>query len=166
MIKQEPAHSNPPWNKSGGWLIMCSDEFASTRAITKKIHFLFTQNFNCFSTNVLPSLLPVIQLTNSFSWENRKTTSSKWRSGQLSPAWPRLCLRLRKTTGLNLLSRFHWVKLREWRESYFPDRKRWGFWLKPLMETSKLTWWDNYKREAGGGGVTIWHYLLPSCSMD
>lgn len=63
-----------------------------------------------------------------------------------------VCARLRKTTGLNLLSRFHWVKLREWRESYFTDRMRWGFRVKGLMETSKLTWWDNYKGEQGWGG--------------
>lgn len=84
-----------------------------------------------------------------------KTTSSKWPSGQPSPDWPRLWLRLRKTTGLNLLSRFHWVKLREWREPYFTDRMRWGLWLKSLMETSKLTWWDNYKGEWDGGGVPV-----------
>lgn len=95
---------------------------------------------------------------------NTNTRRSKWPSGQPSPAWPRLGLRLRKTTGLNLLSRFHWVKLREWRESYFTDRMRWGFWLQSLMETSKLTWWDNYKGIGGGGGSsavsTSWHYLL------
>lgn len=95
---------------------------------------------------------------------NTKTTSSKWPSGQPSPDWPRLCLWLGKTTGSNLLSRFHWVKPREWRESYSTDRMSWGFWLKSLMETSKLTWWDNYKGEGSGGGssvvLTIWHYLL------
>lgn len=100
---------------------------------------------------------------------NTKTTSSKWPSGQPSPDWPRLCLRLRKTTGLNLLSRFQWVKLREWRESYFTDRMRWGFWLKSLMETSKLTWWDNYKGGGGGGEgfqCSFYHLTLSATTVQ
>lgn len=89
-----------------------------------------------------------------------KTTSSKWPSGQPSPDWLCVSPRLWKTTALNLLSRFQWVKLRQWWGLVLYRQNEVRLLGRSLMKTSKLTCWDNYEgRGASNALCTVLNHL-------
>lgn len=100
------------------------------------------------------------RLVPTFLIAKTKTTSSKWPSGQPSPDWLCVSPRLWKTTALNLLSRFQWVKLRQWWGLVLYRQNEVRLLGRSLMKTSKLTCWDNYEgRGASNALCTVLNHL-------